>query len=297
MCGTSVSGVEESDDDRQHLMSELRALIDHGLSGRVCFPESRSLPAEPYASTGSPRVIIAIDGTMLLRSNCEGADAVRDYYRGDCVYIAPHAWTVPVWEVRHAFFGIVFRPNHVRYLHGICDGTGAAPAPRCWHTRLAFAPSAHHVLNALNGLPRFPRFDGDASLLIEALLRFSLVHLVRDGGEPLTACKSRRTYQLVCDYVDRNAHVPISRLDAAAAVGITPSHLSRLFSEYAQSSFSSHLLKVRMDRAAAILADESLTVKEVAYHCGYRDLSYFIRSFRAYHGTSPGHWRLRCPVP
>ncbi len=35
------------------------------------------------------------------------------------------------------------------------------------------------------------------------------------------------------------------------------------------------------------------TIKEVGYYCGFRNDSYFIRTFKGYHGVSPGEWRIR----
>jgi AraC-like DNA-binding protein len=48
-----------------------------------------------------------------------------------------------------------------------------------------------------------------------------------------------------------------------------------------------------MERAAHLLGDGSLSGKEVAWACGYANPSYFIRSFRRHHGSTPQAWRLQ----
>jgi AraC-like DNA-binding protein len=47
----------------------------------------------------------------------------------------------------------------------------------------------------------------------------------------------------------------------------------------------------RMTEARRLLAGTDLTVQAVGARVGYRDASYFIRSFRRGHGVTPLEWR------
>jgi AraC-like DNA-binding protein len=279
-------------EDRIYITDLLREIVSEGIPSRVTFPESRLFPDVPYSSMAPPRLIVPLEERKPIRALEDGVDELRSYGRGDLLYMAPYGWTVPYWNVRHTFFSIVFYPTYVRYLKGECDASGVPPKPRFYHTARALAPPAHHLIQSLNQLPRFSRFASDAEALARLALRFALRHLETDDPEVEPARKANQTYQLACDYLNRNAHLPITRARAARELGITESHLSRLLHEHGQTSFSRYLLKLRMERAISLLSDRTLTVKEVAYHCGYRDDSYFIRAFSAYHGVSPGKWRL-----
>ena len=54
------------------------------------------------------------------------------------------------------------------------------------------------------------------------------------------------------------------------------------------------MLELRLQKARAMLADprhDGLKVSDVAYACGFNDISYFNRSFRRRFGASPLHYR------
>ena len=55
--------------------------------------------------------------------------------------------------------------------------------------------------------------------------------------------------------------------------------------------------RLRMERAARLLRETTLSGKEVAWACGFAAPSYFIRSFRAQFGMTPQAWRARQRSP
>jgi two-component system response regulator YesN len=68
-------------------------------------------------------------------------------------------------------------------------------------------------------------------------------------------------------------------------------HLSRTFSAQAGETITGFITRLRMERAACLLADESLAIKDIAPMCAYEDLSYFYRVFRAHFGKTPAEFR------
>lgn len=94
--------------------------------------------------------------------------------------------------------------------------------------------------------------------------------------------------------IETNAHDP--RLGAgtvASRLGITTRYL-RLLLEATGKSFSEHLLHKRLDLAAALLRDpqrRDRKISDIAFACGFSDLSYFNRSFRRLHGATPSDIR------
>jgi AraC-like DNA-binding protein len=79
----------------------------------------------------------------------------------------------------------------------------------------------------------------------------------------------------------------------ARRLGITPRYLRMLLEETGKS-FSEHLLDKRLDRATAMLRDpgqRDRKIAEIAFACGFGDLSYFNRAFRRRYAATPSETR------
>lgn len=74
---------------------------------------------------------------------------------------------------------------------------------------------------------------------------------------------------------------------AAALVKRSPHYLSTYFKERTGVSFSDLLLRTKMERAAAMLKDRSVSVQEASRMAGYSNPKNFSRAFTAYHGCAP----------
>ena len=79
--------------------------------------------------------------------------------------------------------------------------------------------------------------------------------------------------------------------DIARRVASSRRQLQRAYAEIGNTTFREHLTRVRMDRAAALLADKGLTVREVARRVGYRQPAQFAKAFRRHRGVSPSDFR------
>src|SRR4051794_27646164 len=81
--------------------------------------------------------------------------------------------------------------------------------------------------------------------------------------------------------------------DIARRVASSRRQLQRAYSEIGDTTFREHLTNVRMDRAALLLSDGALTVREVAARVGYRQPAQFAKAFRRRHGVAPSEYRVR----
>jgi transcriptional regulator GlxA family with amidase domain len=81
--------------------------------------------------------------------------------------------------------------------------------------------------------------------------------------------------------------------DIARRVASSRRQLQRAYAEIGETTFREHLTRVRMDRAAALLGDRGLTVREVARRVGYRQPAQFAKAFRRYLGVAPSDYRTR----
>lgn len=78
----------------------------------------------------------------------------------------------------------------------------------------------------------------------------------------------------------------------ARRVASSRRQLQRAYSEIGNTTFREHLTRVRMQRAADMLATRGLTVREVARRVGYRQPAQFAKAFRRYQGVAPSAFRL-----
>ncbi|HEX7956063.1 MAG TPA: AraC family transcriptional regulator [Pyrinomonadaceae bacterium] len=84
---------------------------------------------------------------------------------------------------------------------------------------------------------------------------------------------------------------PITLDDAARAAGYSRCHFSKVFRERLGVCFVSYLGRVRLRRAAELLARTEMSVTRVALEVGFNDLSHFERAFRAAYRRSPRKFR------
>src|SRR5687767_12333520 len=90
--------------------------------------------------------------------------------------------------------------------------------------------------------------------------------------------------------VERDFAEELALDDIARRVASSRRQLQRAYNEIGHTTFRTHLTKVRMDRAAELLRDRNLTVREVAHRVGYRQPAQFAKAFRRHHGTSPSDY-------
>ena len=94
-------------------------------------------------------------------------------------------------------------------------------------------------------------------------------------------------------YIEANLSNP--RLDVgtvAARHRVSTRYVQRLM-ETDGDTFSHYVLRLRLDRVAAMLNDPSHKhrIGEIAFACGFNDLSYFNRSFKRRFGENPRRFR------
>ena len=91
----------------------------------------------------------------------------------------------------------------------------------------------------------------------------------------------------------RFAEPDFSAQKLAAAAGLSERYVNELLYE-AGASFTSRLLELRLRRAAEWLAQPGeRRISDVAFDCGFNDLSYFNRCFRRRFGLTPSAARGR----
>lgn len=83
----------------------------------------------------------------------------------------------------------------------------------------------------------------------------------------------------------------LSVQDLARNLGCTPDHLSRQFHRERRITLINWIGTERVALAKDMLTDRRYNVTEVAWACGFKEPSYFIRIFRRHTGTTPRSFR------
>lgn len=122
------------------------------------------------------------------------------------------------------------------------------------------------------------------------LVVMMLEQRLEDAAERQVQPQAR--YRLILAEIERGIGDPkLSGKTVAARVGITERYLQQLMEMHGET-FSHFVLRLRLDKAAAMLVSKKqMRVAEIAFLCGFSDLSYFNRSFRKRFGETPREYR------
>lgn len=98
------------------------------------------------------------------------------------------------------------------------------------------------------------------------------------------------------DYINETYMHGITVSDIANHVGISRTYLNHVFQEEVNRSAQTFLIDYRMHRAARLLRDTSLSVKEISKSVGYNDQLVFSKAFKRTLGVSPREYRANGAV-
>ncbi len=117
--------------------------------------------------------------------------------------------------------------------------------------------------------------------------------LWEQAGHLQREAKSERpaSVEAALDFIERNCASRIGVREIAAAAGVSESHLHGLFAKHLGVGPFQQLLKARLERARALLAESNLTVKEVCAEIGFSELRNFCAYFKRSMGLTPGAYR------
>lgn len=126
-------------------------------------------------------------------------------------------------------------------------------------------------------------------LILLALLRRSLTS-ANLWVEPFSLLNDPPIARAFAEMASRPA-ADFSVQSLCRSVGLSRSaFMSRFGAAFGESPMSI-LRRLRMRRAAGLLATNSLSIEQVAVHAGYQSRSSFTRTFRKYYGTDPSDFR------
>ena len=119
-----------------------------------------------------------------------------------------------------------------------------------------------------------------------------LVSVSRDLLTPTTESIALESLQHVVAYVREHLTEMIRVGDLAAVANCTTDQLDRRIRKVFGVTAKQYVLRVRVDRAAELLADTSIPLATIAASVGFYDQSDFTRRFARLTGQTPARFRL-----
>ncbi|MBU5483226.1 AraC family transcriptional regulator [Clostridium sp. MSJ-11] len=97
--------------------------------------------------------------------------------------------------------------------------------------------------------------------------------------------------QKVKEILDHDYKREISFKDISQEVGMSDSHLTRLFRHYYGLTPSEYIMQARVKRSKELLVQTNLDIVAVAYEVGFKSLSNFYKCFKEQVGYTPKEYR------
>lgn len=93
------------------------------------------------------------------------------------------------------------------------------------------------------------------------------------------------------EYMRENYKSQLSLTELAKAVDVSPKYFCVIFKAMTGMTAFEYLNAYRIEKAAKALISTDDEITEIAFSCGFNDLSYFIKTFKKYKNTTPKMFR------
>lgn len=104
---------------------------------------------------------------------------------------------------------------------------------------------------------------------------------------------AKNLYKLkkVLNFIRKSYSKQITLKDMAQVANVSPKYFCSFFKNMTAKTPVEYLNSYRIEKAAAKLLASDSSVTDIAYSCGFNDLSYFIKVFKDLKGISPKQFR------
>jgi AraC family transcriptional regulator len=130
------------------------------------------------------------------------------------------------------------------------------------------------------------------SLGVEIAVRLVRAHsTVAAAPEPARGGLPPRRLRAIQDYIETNLASEISLGDLAKLAGVSNTHFCRAFRKSTGLASHQYVIRRRLERAKAMLAEGRLSIAEIALSAGFSNQSHMTTHFRRLIGTTPRRFR------
>lgn len=108
---------------------------------------------------------------------------------------------------------------------------------------------------------------------------------------PLPKTVGNHIINSAIEFISNNYYKPIGLQAASESLGLSESHLSRLFKEETGLNFLQYLNAWRINKAVVMMKDPRKNISEIASSCGFPTAGYFAKIFKRFSGYTPTEYR------
>ena len=95
----------------------------------------------------------------------------------------------------------------------------------------------------------------------------------------------------IIGYISQNYNRDISINDVSEYVGLSYSHVRKIFKEEIGENIIEYINDIRINEAKKLLANMDINIKDIAMNLGYNNVQSFTRFFKKNEGITPGEYR------
>ena len=122
---------------------------------------------------------------------------------------------------------------------------------------------------------------------------FAINHYAMDYKE-LSKQEYTARINRVMDYIGQNIDKSIDLSVMADIASFSPYHFHRIFACIVGETPNNFLSRIKLEKAAQLLQDnEKMVITDIAFQCGFNNVSSFSRSFKAYFGVNAKEFRTQ----
>lgn len=100
----------------------------------------------------------------------------------------------------------------------------------------------------------------------------------------------------VFDFIESNLDKHTTLEELADVANFSKFHFNRIFHSIVGETPFQFILRLRLEKAASfILTNSGESISDIAFRCGFSDVSIFSRNFKKYFGTSPSQYKKEKP--
>jgi AraC-like DNA-binding protein len=100
-----------------------------------------------------------------------------------------------------------------------------------------------------------------------------------------------RRIEKTLEYMNQNFDKPVTLNEVARLANMSDAAFSRFFKQRTGNTFIDSLTEIRLGHASRMLIDTTQSIAEIAYHCGFNNISNFNRIFKKKKNCTPKDFR------
>lgn len=97
-------------------------------------------------------------------------------------------------------------------------------------------------------------------------------------------------YKAILSFIELHYQESLSLEDLASCAGMNPNYFCKFFKELTHQSPIEYLNYYRVECACEQLSSTDKSITDIALDCGFNDVSYFVKVFKKYKGSTPSKY-------